>query len=60
LDGMVAPDYWYVDGDGFVCHKKTLWNKASQMKMTESVYCERFGYVKVWGGEKSRYTYTLE
>jgi predicted RNA-binding Zn-ribbon protein involved in translation (DUF1610 family)/GNAT superfamily N-acetyltransferase len=59
LDGIVEPSYWYIDNDGFVCHKKTLWNKANEMKMTESEYADKFGYNKVWGGEKSRYIYML-
>lgn len=31
LDGEVAPDYWYADDRGYICHKKTLWNKAKKM-----------------------------
>ena len=59
LDGEVAPDYWYIDENNYVCHKKTLWNKASQMKLTEGAYCIRFNYKKVWGGKKLRYIYLL-
>jgi hypothetical protein len=59
LDGEVAPDYWYADDRGYVCHKKTLWNKARQMCMTESEYCEKYNYAKVWGDKKFRYVYDL-
>jgi len=59
LDGVVKSDYWYRDGDGYVCHKKTLWNKAKQMVMTEGEYCDKYGYVKVFGGEKRRFIYDL-
>ena len=59
LDGEVPPDYWYADNRGYICHKKTLWNHAKKMSMTESVYCEKFGYVKVWGKGKFRYVFDL-
>jgi hypothetical protein len=59
FDGIVHPDYWYVDNDGYVCHKKTLWNKAKEMKMTESEYSSKYGYRQVWGGEKHRYVFKL-
>lgn len=59
LDGEVAPDYWYADDRGYICHKKTLWNKAKQMCMTEAEYCTKFNYVKIWGDKKLRYIYKL-
>jgi hypothetical protein len=59
LDGEVSPDYWYADNRGYICHKKTLWNKAKQMSMMETEYCNKFGYSKVWGGKKFRYVYDL-
>jgi len=59
LDGEVAPDYWYKDNDGYMCHKKTLWNKASKMCMTESEYCAKYGFVKIRGEKKFRYIYEL-
>lgn len=59
LDGIVSPDYWYSDDEGYVCHKKTLWNHAKSLKMTEKEYCEKYGYQKIWGKEKNRFTYKL-
>jgi len=59
LDGEVPPDYWYADDRGYICHKKTLWNHAKKMSMTESEYCEKYNYVKVWGKEKFRYVFDL-
>ena len=59
FDGIVKPDYWYVDQDGYVVHKKTLWNHASKMSLTEREYRERFGYTQVWGREKHRFIYEL-
>ena len=59
LDGMVASDYWYKDSDGYVCHKKTLWNHAKKMSMTESQYCEKYGFTKILGKEKYRYVFVI-
>lgn len=59
LDGEVDPDYWYVDDKGYVCHKKTLWNHAKSLRMTENEYCKRYDYNKIWGGKKLRYIYRL-
>ena len=59
FDGNVKPSYWYVDKDGYVCHKKTLWNKAKEMRMTETEYCDKYGYNRVWGGSKNRFIYAL-
>jgi ribosomal protein S18 acetylase RimI-like enzyme len=59
LDGEVAPSYWYRDNEGYVCHKKTLWNHASKMQMTETQYCNKFGFQKIIGEKKFRYIYKL-
>lgn len=60
LDGIIPPDYWYADNKGYICHKKTLWNKAKKMCMTESEYCNKFNYIKIWGGSKNRYIYNIK
>lgn len=54
-NGRVKPDYQYIDKDEFVCNKKTLWNKAKKMGMSEKQYCKKFGYSKIWGLSKERY-----
>lgn len=59
LDGIVNPSYWYVDKDKYVCHKKTLWDRAKSMKMSEDEYAIKYGYYKVIGKEKSRFIYKL-
>jgi very-short-patch-repair endonuclease len=59
LDGKTNPDYWYQDGDGYVMHKKTLYNHAISIKMKESEFAEKYGYIKIWGKEKYRYLYWL-
>ncbi len=53
----VRPDYHYISVDKFAVHKKTLYNHAMSMKMTESEYASKFGYEKVFGKEKIKYIY---
>jgi GNAT superfamily N-acetyltransferase len=55
LDGEVEPDYWYRDAEGFVMHKLTLYRHAVQLSLTESAYCEKYGYQKVYGDKKYRF-----
>lgn len=55
LISETKPDYWYVKEDGWVMHKKTLWNKAKDVGLTENDFAARFGYVKVWGKEKFKF-----
>ncbi len=57
LDGEVKPDYWYVNDEGWVMHKKTLYNHAIRMGCKEREYAESHGYIKVWGQKKFRYIY---
>lgn len=54
-DGIINPDYFYVDNDGYVMHKRTLWGHAQKMNMTERAYCSKYDYTKKWGKEKHRY-----
>ncbi|MDP1712433.1 MAG: hypothetical protein Q8K86_08250 [Candidatus Nanopelagicaceae bacterium] len=57
LDKKVPPDYWYVDEEGYVTHKRTLYQHANQMKKTEREFAESRGYRQVWGLEKLRFVY---
>ena len=38
-------------------HKKTLYNRAILMQISERSYAEKMGYKKVWGGKKLRFVY---
>jgi len=60
LDGVVKPSYWYVDKDGYVMHKKTLWDHAMSLKLSEKVFAEKYGYTKINGKEKLRFIYHLD
>jgi very-short-patch-repair endonuclease len=55
LVSTVPPDYHYVNSDGWMMHKKTLYNHAVQMKMREREYAEKFRYVKVTGKCKLKF-----
>ncbi len=57
LDSVTKPDYWYVSTDGWVMHKKTLYNHARSLGMTEKDFAVTKGYKIVWGREKLRYLY---
>lgn len=53
----VPANYWYVDIDGYVMHKRTLYGKAKKMCMTETEFANKKGYFKKWGGKKLCYVY---
>lgn len=55
--GDTKKDYWYVSVDGWVMHKKTLYNRAINHGLKEKEYADKFGYVKVWGLPKKKYVY---
>lgn len=56
-DGEVRPDYWYVSDKKWVMHKKTLYQHAKKMSMTEVDFAEKNGYIKVYGSTKIRYLF---
>ena len=56
LHHTVPADYWYVDTEGYVMHKRTLYGKAIKMSITESEFASKFGYIKKYGGGKLCYT----
>jgi len=60
LDGEVKPDYWYVSEDGWVMHKKTLYNHAKKMSMKEKEFAESNGYKKVYGKDKLRFVFNRQ
>jgi len=55
LVDTLKPDYWYRKNNGWVMHKKTLYNRARVMGMTENQFAEQYGYVKIWGKEKLKF-----
>jgi GNAT superfamily N-acetyltransferase len=55
FDGYTKPEYWYASVDGWIMHKKTLYNKASNLGLKESEYAKRYGLIKVNGLHKLRF-----
>ena len=53
--GKVKPDYVYRSPDGWILHKKTLYNQAASVHMTEAAYVKKHGYEKVYGKEKTKF-----
>jgi hypothetical protein len=56
--GTVRPDYMYVRNDGWSMHKKTLYNQALSVHMTEKQYAQQNGWTKVFG--KCKHKFVLE
>jgi len=56
-DGESLPEYWYRGADGWAMHKKTLYNKAVKLGLTEAQYAAQFGYRKIRGKKKLRFVY---
>lgn len=57
LHHTVPSDYWYIDTNGYVMHKKTLYNRAVNLGMTETAFAEQHNYSKKYGGEKLCFVY---
>lgn len=55
LHHEVDPDYWYVDRQSYVMHKKTLYARAVKMGMKEAEFAEKNNYLKQYGGPKRCY-----
>ena len=53
----VNPDYWWVDQDGHLLHKKTVWDRARKMLHREKNYAELHLLTQQWGGKKLCFRY---
>lgn len=58
-DGNTTPSFYYIDGDGYVLLKKTLFNLAKKMHMKERDYAETYGYEKITTPPKYRFVKRL-
>lgn len=52
---VVPPDYHYVSSEGFIVHKKTLYDHAVRNGSKETEYADKFGYVKAFGKSKIKF-----
>ena len=55
FDGEVDRDYWYQDSNNKRLHKKTVWNRAVSIGLTESQYRDREKLTRVFGNRKLRF-----
>jgi hypothetical protein len=60
LDGVTEPSFFYVDSDGYVMLKKTLYNQARKMHMKEADYAALYNYEKVKTPPKNRFIKRLK
>lgn len=60
MDGETQQSYFYIDEEGYVVLKKTLYNLANKMHMTERLYAETFGFSKVQTQSKFRFIKRLK
>jgi len=58
-DGCNKPSYWYVDSNGHIIHKKTLYVHARSIRMKESDFAVKFGYRKIYTGRRIRFVKEL-
>lgn len=58
-DGETRKSYYYVK-DGWVMHKKTLYNRAIKMSMKEKDYAAKHGYKRMNAKPQIRYIYKLK
>lgn len=58
FDGMTTPSYFY-EKQGFRWHKKTIWDYAKSMGMTETEFTTLFDITKIPTLPKYRYIYEL-
>ena len=54
-DGESQKSYWYRDQEGYIIHKKTVYNHARKMSMKEMDFAKKHNLQRVWGKSKARY-----
>lgn len=48
-DKISSNSYWYIDACGGRYHKKSIWDQAKRMRMTEKDYAESCGLIRIAG-----------
>jgi hypothetical protein len=59
-DGLTLPSYYYLDGAGSIIHKRTLWDHASKMGVSESQYAENNNCRRIDTPPKHKFIYRLK
>lgn len=57
LIANIKPDYWYITEDGWVYHKRTIYERAIKMGLKESEYVQKHNLTKCHGKEKLKYSW---
>ena len=60
FDGYSEKSYYYRDNNGWIIHKKSLYNMAVKMSMTEKEYADLYYYSKIHTLPKMRFYYDLK
>lgn len=55
-DGFTKSSYWYIDKSGIRYHKKSIWDQAKRIGMTENEYADSNELYKIKGGRVIRFT----
>jgi len=58
-DGETKPNYMYQSPDGYLIHKKTVWDRAKKLNNSEEEYSKNHSYLKVWSKKKYRFIYKI-
>jgi hypothetical protein len=59
-DGQCGPSYYWMHGDGWIMHKKTMWDHAMKNGISEEQMAEKSGYTKINCLQKSRFLYWFD
>ena len=58
-DGDTRRNHMYRSPEGFLIHKKTVWDRAKKMAISEKQYASDHGYIKIWSKPKKRFILSL-
>tara|TARA_R100001244_G_scaffold25113_2_gene25381 strand:+ start:49279 stop:50553 length:1275 start_codon:yes stop_codon:yes gene_type:complete len=59
-DGSTRPSYYYEDDRGNIYHKKTMWDHASKMKLTEKEYTKLNNFRRVNTVPKNKFIFWIK
>jgi len=59
FDGITKPSYHYISDKGHIVHKKTIWDRAKKLSISESEYAELNRCVKIKSKCKNRFVLYL-
>jgi len=57
FSNKIRPDYWYMNQERWVYHKRTIYERAVKLKLTEGEYATKNNLVKCFGKEKLKFSF---